>query len=160
VASAAVSGAWRQPLAELVIRAWQDTGFGGNAVDIACAVFVGWCRAQSPPPATLISVHGLPGLPWADADHDPWDWYERVMAEVAGWDPPPILVDLEDLLVTHRGEVLWPPPDRRRPRRTDRRSRPPGAPFPVGWFGIRLGDYRPARGTYDVRVRRITWSAS
>jgi hypothetical protein len=141
-ASVAVRGMWTQPLAELVIKCWEETGLGGNDLHDACVEFVGWCLAQSPRPGGFI-IEGLPGLPWADADHDPWDWYERVMAEVAGWDPPPVLCDLDEVLVTHRGEVLWPPPDLRRASRTDRRSRPPGAPFPVGWFGQELGDYRP-----------------
>jgi hypothetical protein len=141
-ASAAVYGGWKRPLAKLVIRCWKETGFGGNDVDDACTEFIRWCLAQSPPPGGFI-VRSLPGLPWAGADHDPFDWYERLMAEVAGWDPPPVLVDFDNILITHRGKVLWPPPARRRPPRTDRRSRPPGAPFPVGWFGQGLGDYRP-----------------
>jgi hypothetical protein len=141
-ASAAVRGSWNRDLAKLVIKAWEDTGFGGNDVNDACAVFVSWLGSQSPQPGRF-GIYSLPGLPWAGADHDPWDWYERLMAEVAGWDPPPVLCDLDEILVTHRGEVLWPPPGRRRARRTDRRSRPPGAPFPVGWFGQELGDYRP-----------------
>src|SRR5262249_26105928 len=71
------------------------------------------------------------------------------MAEIAGWDPPPVLEDLDEFLVTHRNEVLWPPPERRRERRVDRRSWPPGAPFPVGWVGQGLGDFLPGRSTYD-----------
>src|SRR5207302_1033364 len=62
---------------------------------------------------------------------------------------PPVLVNLDEFIVTHRGEVLWPPTDRRRERRTDRRSRSSGAPFPVGWFGQEIGDGRPCQGTYD-----------
>jgi hypothetical protein len=149
-ASAAVSGTWERPLARLVIECWKETGFGGNSVDLAVGEFVGWCFKQSPPPGTMIGVYNLPGLPWPGADdHDPFDWYDRVMAEVAGWDPPPVLVDLDGLLITHRGKVLAPPRDRRRAPRTDRRSRPPGAPFPVGWFGTDLGVYRPCRSTYE-----------
>jgi hypothetical protein len=141
-ASAAVSVWGKRPLAPLVIACWEETGLGGNDVHDACAEFIRWYLAQSPPPRSF-SVQSLPGLPWAGADHDPWDWYERLMAEVAGWDPPPVLCDLDEVLVTYRGEVLWPPPELRRARRTDRRARPPGAPFPVGWFGQQLGDYRP-----------------
>lgn len=146
-ASAAVSGWWKRPVAELVIESQAAGGFG-NDVHTACTEFVGWCLSQSPRPGSF-SVRGLPGLPWADADHDPWGWYERVMAEVAGWNPPPVLVDLDEFLVTHHGQILWPPPDRRGERRTDRRTRPPGSPFPVGWFGQGLGDYRPRQGTYE-----------
>src|SRR5262245_17635057 len=147
-ASAAVSGGWKRPLAELVIQCWEETGLGGNDVHDACVRFTGWCLAQSPPPGGFI-IQSLPGLPWAGADHDPWDWYERLRAEVAGWDPPPVLCDLDEVLVTHRGEVLWPPPEHRRERRTDRRSRPPGAPFPIGWYGQGLGEFRPGHSTYD-----------
>ena len=71
------------------------------------------------------------------------------MSEVALWDPPPVLVDLEEMMVTQRGEVLWPPPARRRQHREDGRSRPPGASFPVGWFGQELGKFRAGNSTYN-----------
>ncbi len=145
-ASAAVSGWWNRPPAELVIESGAAGGFG-NDVHNACAEFVGWCLSRFPRPGSF-GVLSLPGVPWGEADYDPWDWYERLMAEVAGWNPPPVLVDLDEFWITHRGEILWPPSERRRGRRTDRRSRLPGAPFPVGWFGQGLGDVRPGRGTY------------
>jgi hypothetical protein len=146
-ASAAVHGWWQRPPAELVIESQACGGFGNDVQD-SCAAFVGWLFSQSPVPGSF-SVLSLPGLPWAGEDHDPWEWYDRVMAEVAKWDPPPVLVDLDDFLVSHRGEVLWPPPEHRRGRRTDRRSRPPGAPFPIGWYGQGLGEFRPGRSTYE-----------
>src|SRR5262249_35537972 len=113
-ASAVVHGWWQRPPAELVIESGADGGFG-NDVHSVCAQFVGWLYSQSPVPGAF-DVLSLRGLPWAEADHDQWNWYERVMAEVAAWKTPPVLVDLDDFLVTHRGEVLWPPPERRRKR--------------------------------------------
>src|SRR5262245_38635194 len=71
------------------------------------------------------------------------------MVELAGWDPPPVVVDLDNGLVTHRGEVLWPPPDQRRKPRRDRRSLGPGSPFPKGWFGQGLGQFRAGIATFE-----------
>jgi hypothetical protein len=117
-------------------------------VEPACTAFVQWLLAQNPIPGSF-HLRSLPGLPWSESDYDPWDWYEKLMAEVAKWDPPPVLVDLDDYLVTHRGEVLWPPPERQRIRRPDKRSRPSDAPFPIGWFGQDLDEYRIGPNTYN-----------
>lgn len=145
--SAAMRGWWNRPVADLLIEAGAAGGFGNDVHD-ACTEFVGWCLAQSPRPGSF-SILSLPGLPWSDSDHDPWAWYERLMKEVEKWDPPPVLVDLDDFQITHRGEVLWPPRERRRPQRTDRRLRLIAEPFPIGWFGHGLSNKRQARGTYD-----------
>jgi hypothetical protein len=144
--SAAVHGAWNRPLLELLVESGAAGGFGNDVHD-SCAQFIGWCAAEQPRPGSF-SVHSLPGVPWADEDYDRWVWYDRVLAEFEKWDPPPYLVDLEAFDITHRGEVVWPPPERRRPKRTDRRSRPPGEPFPCGWSGQDIGD-RPGEGTYE-----------
>lgn len=143
-ASAAVRGWWTKPLAKLLIKAGAAGGFGNDVHD-SCAAFVGWCHSQSPSPGSF-AVYSLPGLPWSGSDHDPWDWYERLMAEVAGWDPPPLLVDLDEFQITQRGKVLWPSPKRRPEPRVDRPARLPGEPFPVGWVGGELGGLRPGRG--------------
>jgi hypothetical protein len=135
-ASAAVSGWWSRPLPTVVIESGAAGGFG-NDVHGACKQFVWWCLSQSPQLGSF-DILSLPGLPWSGSDHDPWDWYERLMADVAKWEPPPVLVDLDDFLITHRDEILWPPPEHRRERRTDRRSRSADSPFPAGWFGQSL----------------------
>ena len=147
--SAAVRCWSKRPVAEVVVEYLPSSNFG-NDVQIACVDFVRWLSSQSPAEAPLMfRIVNLPGLPWAGADHDPWEWYERVLAEVAAWSPPPVLVDVGYLQVTHRGEVLWPPPERRRDRPADRRSRPPGEPFPMGWYGQDFEGYREGENTYD-----------
>ena len=145
--SAVVHGSWKRPPAKLVIESGAYGGFGNDVHDV-CARFIGWLYSQSRIPGSF-SVHSLPGIPWAAAAHDQWEWYDRVMAELAAQDTPPVLVDLDDFTVTHRGEVLWSPPERRRQRRTDRRSQLPGVPFPVGWYGQGLGEFRAGDATYD-----------
>jgi hypothetical protein len=146
-ASVLAYGSWRRPPTELLVEAGAAGGFGNNVHD-ACAEFVAWCLSQNPRPATL-SVHSLPGVPWPKSAWDPWDWYEKVMAEIASWEPPPVMVDLDEFLITHRGEVLWPPEKRGRKASSDRQSRSPGSPFPSCWFGQNLGDARPGKHTYN-----------
>lgn len=146
-ASAVVHGWWNRPPVELVVESGAYAGFG-NDVHSVCAQFIGWLYSQSPVPGTF-DVLSLPGIPWAAAVHDQWEWYDRVMAELAAQDAPAVLVDLDDFWVSLRGEILWPPPERRRKRRSDRRSQLPGALFPVGWYGQGLGEYRPGDSTYD-----------
>ena len=145
--SPVVRCASKRPLAKLLVEFMEGPIFGNDVHDgLAC--FVRWLSSQ-PEKAVTFSIGNLPGLPWAGEDFDYWAWYDRVMAEVAAWDPPPILVDVGCFSVTYRGEVLWPPESRRVRRRADRRTQPPGAPFPLGWYGQGLGGYRPCESTYD-----------
>lgn len=144
-ASAVVHGWWERPPAELVIESGACGGFGNDVHD-SCTAFVGWLFSQSPVPGWF-SILSLPGLPWAGEEHDPWEWYERIMGELAGWNTPPVLIDLDDFLVTYRGEILWPPPERR--QRTDRRLRAPGVPYLIGWYGQSLGEFRSGHSTYE-----------
>ncbi len=145
-ASAIVHGIWKRPPAKLIIESDANGGFGNDVHDV-CAQFIGWLHSQSPVPGSF-AVISLPGVPWAAAAHDQWDWYDRVMAEFAAQETPPVLVDLDDFSVSHRGEILWPPPERRK-RRKDRRSQLPGEPFPSGWYGQGLGEFRPGDTTYN-----------
>lgn len=139
-----------RPLAELLVKFTEEGPIFGNTVCDGLVCLVRWLSSQ-PEKAVTFGIDNLPGLPWAGEDCDYWEWYDRVMAEVAAWDPPPILVDVDAChrSMTHRGEVLWPPPDLRRERPADRRSRPPGAPFPLGWYGQNLKGYREGENTYD-----------
>lgn len=145
--SAVVHGWWNQPLVALVIASDAHVGFGFN-VDNACLDFVRWLFSQTPVPGSF-HLESLPGLPWAGEDHDPWEWYDRVMAEVAAWDPPPVLVDMDASAIAFRGDVVWPSPERRRVKRPDRRIRLPGSLFPVGWYGCGLGEFRSCASTYQ-----------
>ena len=145
--SPAVRCVSKRPLAKLLVESAEDWTFGNDVHD-GCAWLVRWLSSR-PKNAVTFSVFNLPGFPWAGEDFDYWAWYDRVMAEVAGWDPPPILVDVGCFSVTHRGEVLWPPPERHQGRPADRRTQPPGAPFPLGWYGQGLEVYRPGESTYD-----------
>ena len=147
--SPAVRGWSRRSMAKVVVE-YLRCSVIGNDVHDACADFVRWLSLQSPASGLLtFGIVNLPGLPWAGAEFDYWDWYERVTAEVGAWTPPPVLVDVEYLSVTHRGKILWPPRSRRRKRAPDRRPRPPGEPFPMGWYGQGLEGYRPGENTYD-----------
>ncbi len=139
-----VQGLWDRPLADLLIESGAHCAFGNDVHD-ACTGFVGWCFKQLPVPGDF-SFFSLPGVPWNYSDFDRWEWYARLMNEVAGWKPTPILVDTDYFLIEHRGEILWPPLERRRNRPIDRRTRLPGALFPVGWFGPDLGQVRCNNG--------------
>lgn len=146
-ASVLVSGWWERPLLEILIESGAYGGFG-NMVDDACGGFLKWCFSQPECPLGLFSLQSLPGLPFRGAEFDRWAWYDTLMAEVTEWEDPPVLVDLDNFQITHRGEVLWPPPDRRRPRRREPQALP-GEPFAVGWYGATsLGGLRPDTGTY------------
>lgn len=145
--SAMVYGSWDRPPLELVIESGAHAGFGNDPHSV-CAQFIGWLYSQSPVPG-IFHVLSLPGLPLSGEDFDQWDWYDRMMIELAANKNPPFLVDLDDSLISQGGEVLWPPPERRRKRRTDRRSQPPGALFPMGWYGQELGEFRTGDSTYN-----------
>ena len=145
--SPAVRCSSKRPLAKLVVECAEEWPFGGCVHD-GCEGLVRWLSSR-PPKSVTFTIWNLPGFPWESEDFDYWAWYDRVMAEVAAWDPPPILVDVGCFSVTYRGEVLWPPESRRVQRRADRRTQPPGAPFPLGWYGQGLGGYRPCESTYD-----------
>lgn len=138
-----VHGSWERPILEIL----DALGPVGNDVFGACAELVAWCLSKNPRPANL-SVLSIPGLPWPNSDDDRYEWYDRVMVEVASWKNPPYLVDLGKFLITYRDEVVWPPQKRGVPQPKDPRTTRPGSPFRWGWFGVGLGDLRPARGTY------------
>jgi hypothetical protein len=140
-ASAILQGDWAQPPAELVAEFWQ-AGLAGNDPYDACSAFIEWCVTRTPRAVRGLGVFSLPGLPWANEDYDRWDWYDRLMAQLAAEKPPAVLLDVDTSTVTVGGEVLWPPPELRR-QVPDRRAHPPGALFPVGWHGPYFGKLRP-----------------
>jgi hypothetical protein len=141
-----VHGSWQRPVLSLLEEAGAAGGFG-NSVDDACAGFIAWCLSKNPRPAN-VSISNLPGTPSRDADSDPFEWYDRVMAMIATWEKPPFLVDLDEFSISLNGETLWPPNKRGRERPKDPRTMRPGSPFVWGWYGQSLGDYRPGKGTY------------
>jgi hypothetical protein len=145
--SAIVCGHWERPPAELVVEFWTTASVGSDPHD-ACSAFIEWCVKRTPGVGRW-GVFSVPGRPWAeDDDFDQWDWYDRLTAEFAKENPPPVLFDLDRFTVTVGSEVVWPPAELRGPP-TRRRSHLPGAVFAVGWFGTTLGAVRPGGGTYS-----------
>jgi len=109
-----IHGSWQRPVLQVLEEAGAAGGFG-NSVDNACAEFVAWCLSKNPRPAN-VSVGNIPGAPWCDADSDPYEWYDKTMAEAASWENSPFLVNLDEFIITRQGEVMWPPSKRDRER--------------------------------------------
>ena len=140
-----IHGVWPRPLLELLEESGAAGGFGNDVYD-SCAAFIGWCFSKDKPPS--LGVLNSPCAPWGN-DSDPYEWYEKTMANVANSEHPPLLVNLDEFTITTcLGEVLWPPGKKGRERPKDPRTMRPGSPFPWGWYGVGLGDLRPAKGTY------------
>jgi hypothetical protein len=142
-----ISGSWRRPPAQVLEDAGAAGSFG-NQVDDACAAFVAWCLSKNPKPAS-IRVFNLPGVPSLGSEYDPFEVYEGIMAELATWKQPPFLVDLDEGLITHLGEVLWPPSKKGQKRPRDPSTLRSGSPFRWAWFGQELGDFRAGEHTYN-----------
>lgn len=147
-ASPLLYGSWRRPLSKLLVESDAACAFG-NMVDDACGGFIRWCFTRPKPPVDYFSCHSLPGCPFKNSDWNRWDWYDSVMMEIASSEDAPYLVDTDAMLVTHKGQIIWPPPERRRMMPIDRAQKIEGEPFPRGWFGQSLGELRPGSGTYN-----------
>ena len=104
-ASPAVHGHWLRSPADLVIESGAAGGFG-NDPSIACGHFIWWCLSRAPEVVQHLAPINLPGVPWGEG----WDaeaWFDRLVHELKGWSPPPVLVDLDGYAVTQGGIVLW-----------------------------------------------------
>jgi hypothetical protein len=126
-ASAAIHGLWTRPPADLVLEARANGGLGNDVHDV-CTEFVGWLCAQDPRPG-VFSVLSLPGAPppWSGTEDEWARWYGWVMGVLAGVDPPPVLVNLDDFSVTQGGLVVWAPSVRRSGSPGEQRPAAPGA---------------------------------
>lgn len=136
-----VHGSWERPILDLL----DESGPFGSDVFGACAEFVAWCLSKNPRPANL----SVSGLPWPNSDEDRYERYDKVVTEIATWKEPPYLVDLGEFIITHRDQIVWPAAKRGTPRWKDPRVKRPDSPFQWGWSGVKLGDIRPGRGTYN-----------
>lgn len=106
-ASPAVCGTWLRPPVELLAESGAVGGFGNN-VSTTCTQFVAWCCARQPEVVWHLAVLNLPGIPWG-RDVDSCAWYEQLMKELSGWQPPPVLVNVDAMEVTQGGTLLWRP---------------------------------------------------
>jgi hypothetical protein len=99
-----VSNFWPRPVVELLADA--KVQFTSNDVDLVCARFFGWCFAQPGLDTFLLSVENLsvPG------GLDRAAQYQWLLAEFAGWEQPPVLVNLDTSEITRAGVVLWRSP--------------------------------------------------
>ena len=105
--SPVVTNDWKQPVAEL-IRDCEEM-WSTNFPDAMCARFIGWYCAQ-PRAGGCLTVDNLPVPLWqpsADGAAPPAGWLDRLLAEVSGWDPPAVLVQLDALKITQGGRLLW-----------------------------------------------------
>jgi hypothetical protein len=99
-----VSNFWPRPVTELLVEG--GVQFTSNDVDLVCARFIGWCFAQLGLDTLHLSVENLP-MP---AELDQAARYRWLLAELARWDQPPILVNLDTSEITRAGVVLWQSP--------------------------------------------------
>jgi hypothetical protein len=105
--SPVVTDDWKRPVAELIrdCEVMWSTNFPGAM----CARFIGWYCAQ-PRGGGCLTVDNLPVPVWqpsADGAAPPAGWLDRLLAEVSGWDPPAVLVQLDAFKITQAGRVLW-----------------------------------------------------
>ena len=107
-ASPVVSLAWWGPPDDLYRWVWTIARWGNDPDDV-CGKFLGWCSTQ---PQAMAFVHSLPGVSWCgfETHAEVRDWYERVVAAAAGWDPPALMADVDGGPVTQAGEVRWDGP--------------------------------------------------
>lgn len=106
--SPVVSHYWDRPVAELLVES--EALFTTNVPDASCARFIGWYFARPGVDTLHLGVDNLPVPVWqpsADAAAPPADWLARLLADVGGWEPPPVLADLRRLEVTQGGRLLW-----------------------------------------------------
>ena len=141
LASVEVSGHWDRPLLDLLIES-ETPRYRWGDPDETCQHFLKWLYTQSPVPGTFYcnSLPGIAGI--LNTEWDTWEWYDRLMLNCAVREYPLILVDLDQCHVIYQGKIIWPFPEDRPRRRRDPRLLMPGAPFPMGWTGRRLGDFR------------------
>ncbi len=80
---------------------WTIARWGNDPGDV-CGKFLGWCSTQ---PQAMAFVDSLPGIPWSgfETDAEARDWYERLMAAAAGWNPPALMADVDGGPVTQAG---------------------------------------------------------
>ena len=106
--SPAVSHYWPRPIEDML----RESGamFTTNIPDSSCARFIGWYLAQPDADDFHLAVNNLP-VSVRDYDGDeagpPADWLDRLLAEVAGWDPDAVMVRLDTLEISQGGRVLW-----------------------------------------------------
>lgn len=144
--SVLISANWKRPLIEILIEAGATGAFGNWVVDVS-SKFLEWCLAQQQRTFDSFCLDNIPGLPFSGVEWDRWEWYDKLMQEVASWESPPLLVDLDEGQITHNDVIVWPPVEYRR-ERSPKPVVPPGEPFAAGWYGTGIGRVRRDIGTY------------
>jgi hypothetical protein len=110
--SPVVTGFWGQRRAVVELIQESEALFSTNDPSTpgsVCARFIGWCYANLGEDFEIM-VDNLPVPPWEFHGDDAGPhtgWLDRLLAEVSGWDPPAVLVQIDVQKITQGGQVLW-----------------------------------------------------